>query len=146
MNPTAGLSTLLAGLPDHGVSVVIPVNEVPGLFLIPAGPLPPYPAEQLASHRMADLVRQWESQYDLVILDAPPVLQVTDAVILSSMVNSVLLVAWHQRTPLPALEKSYRMLEEVHSSNGRKINIVVNGVKEQSISYPNRQREVAEAL
>jgi tyrosine-protein kinase Etk/Wzc len=95
---------------------------------------------------MADLVRQWESQYDLVILDAPPVLQVTDAVILSSMVNSVLLVAWHQRTPLPALEKSYRMLEEVHSSNGRKINIVVNGVKEQSISYPNRQREVAEAL
>jgi capsular exopolysaccharide synthesis family protein len=146
MNPTAGLSTLLAGLPDHGVSVVIPVNEVPGLFLIPAGPLPPYPAEQLASHRMADLVSQWESQYDLVILDAPPVLQVTDAVILSSMVNSVLLVAWHQRTPLPALEKSYRMLEEVHSSNGRKINIVVNGVKEQSISYPNRQREVAEAL
>jgi polysaccharide biosynthesis transport protein len=145
INPAAGLSTLLAGLPDHGVSVVIPVHEVPGLFLIPAGPLPPYPAEQLASHRMADLVKLWESQYDLVILDAPPVLEVTDAVILSSMVNSVLLVAWHQKTPLPALEKSYRMLEEVHSSNGRKINIVVNGVKDQPISYPNRQREVAEA-
>jgi Mrp family chromosome partitioning ATPase len=144
-DPTAGLSTLLTGMPDHGASVVIPVHEVPGLFLIPAGPLPPYPAELLASHRMADFVELWESQYDLVLLDAPPVLQVTDPVILSSMVDSVLLMAWHQKTPLSALEKSYRMLEEVHSTNGRKINIVVNGVKEQSISYPNRQREVADA-
>jgi len=143
-NPAAGLSTLLTGL-DQAGSVTIPVHEVPGLFLIPAGPLPPYPAELLASHRMADLVKLWKSQYDLVLLDAPPVLQVTDPVILSSMVNSVLLVAWHQKTPLPALEKSYRMLDEVHSATGRNINIVVNGVKEQSISYPNRQREVVEA-
>jgi len=143
--PAAGLSTLLTGL-DQAASVTIPVHEVPGLFLIPAGPPPPYPAELLASRRMADLVKLWESQYDLVLLDAPPVLQVTDPVILSSMVDSVLLMAWHQKTPLPALEKSSRMLEEVHSAAGRKINIVVNGVKEQSISYHNREPEVAEAL
>ena len=50
VSPTVGLSTVLAGLsPDHGASVVIPVHEVPGLFLLPAGPLPPYPAELLAS-------------------------------------------------------------------------------------------------
>ncbi len=73
----------------------------------------------------------WEVQYDLVILDAPPVLQFTDSVVLSSMVNSVLLMARHQKTPLPALEKSYRMLEEVQSSSDRKINIVINGVKDQ---------------
>jgi polysaccharide biosynthesis transport protein len=142
--PTVGLSTLLTGL-DHAVSAAIKVHEVPGLFLIPAGPLPPYPAELLASHRMADLVKLWESQYDLVLLDAPPVLQVTDPVILSSMVNTVLLMAWHRKTPLPALEKSYRMLDEVHSATGRKINIVVNGVKEQPISLHHREREVAEA-
>jgi hypothetical protein len=40
-------------------------------------------------------------------------------------------MAKHQKTPLSALEKSYRMLEEVQSTNGRKINIVINGVKEQ---------------
>ncbi len=132
VTPQVGLSTVLAGLsPDHGASVVIPVQEVPGLFLIPAGPLPPYPAELLASHQMADLVKMWELQYDLVILDAPPVLQFTDSVVLSSMVNSVLLMARHQKTPLSALEKSYRMLEEVHSSSDRKINIVINGVKDQ---------------
>ena len=145
INPTVGLSTLLAGLPDDGASVVIPVHEVPGLFLVPAGPLPPYPAELLASHQMADLVKLWESQYDLVLFDAPPVLQVTDPVILSSMVNSVLLMAWHQRTPLEALQKSYRMLEDVQSASGRKINIVVNGVKEHSVTYPPREREVAKA-
>jgi succinoglycan biosynthesis transport protein ExoP len=132
ISPVVGLSTVLTGLsPDHGASVVIPVLEVPGLFLIPAGPLPPYPAELLGSHQMADLVKMWEVQYELVIFDAPPVLQFTDAVVLSSLVNSVLLMAKHQKTPLSALEKSYRMLEEVQSTNGRKINIVINGVKEQ---------------
>jgi polysaccharide biosynthesis transport protein len=70
-------------------------------------------------------------QYELVVFDAPPVLQFTDAVVLSSLVNSVLLMAKHQKTPLSALEKSYHMLEEVQSANGRKINIVINGVKEQ---------------
>jgi polysaccharide biosynthesis transport protein len=127
--------------------VVIPVQEVPGLFLIPAGPLPPYPAELLGSHQMADLVKMWEVQYELVIFDAPPVLQFTDAVVLSSLVNSVLLMARHQKTPLSALEKSYRMLEEVQSTNGRKINIVINGVKEQPDESYNAlyEREAARA-
>ena len=148
--PQSGLSTLLAGFTDdYGASVAIPVQEVPGLSLIPAGPLPPYPAELLASHLMADLVRVWEVQYDLVILDAPPVLQFTDSVVLSSIVNSVLLVARHQKTPLSALEKSYRMLEDVQSASGRKINIVINGVKDQPaegfVSHEKRQAEAVSA-
>jgi capsular exopolysaccharide synthesis family protein len=133
MTPHGGLSTVLAGLSlDDGSSVLVPVQEVPGLSLLPAGPLPPYPAELLASRRMAELVKRWETQFDLIIMDAPPVLQCTDAVVLSSMVNSVLLIARHQKTPLPALEKSYRMLEEVEPSKDRKINIVINGVKDHT--------------
>jgi succinoglycan biosynthesis transport protein ExoP len=150
IEPRVGLSTVLAGLSvNYGASEVIPVQEVPGLFLMPAGPLPPYPSELLASHPMAEVLKVWESQYDLVLLDAPPVLLVTDAVVLSSMVNTVLLMVRHQKTPLSALEKSYRMLEEVYSASGRKINIVINGVKEQpvegSIFYEHREREVAKA-
>jgi succinoglycan biosynthesis transport protein ExoP len=136
INPAVGLSTLLAGLPDHGASVVPSrCTRYPGCFSSPP------------DHCRPTLRSCWppiDGGFGEVVgiairsraLDAPPVLQVTDPVILSSMVNSVLLMAWHQKTPLPALEKSYRMLEEVHSANGRKINIVVNGVKEQSISYP----------
>jgi Mrp family chromosome partitioning ATPase len=98
---------------------------------------------------MAEVLKVWESQYDLVLLDSPPVLLVTDSVVLSSMVNSVLLMVRHQKTPLSALERSYRMLEEVHSASGRKINIVINAVKEQpvegSIFYEHREREAAKA-
>ena len=86
VDPRYGLSSLLAGTaPDDGRSVIIPVLEVPGLYIVPAGPLPPYPADLLASRQMADLVRSWEAEYDLVLLDAPPVLQFTDSVILSSI-------------------------------------------------------------
>ena len=98
---------------------------------------------------MANLVKAWEGQYDLVILDAPPLMHFTDSVVLSSIVNSVLLVARHQQTPLSALGKSYRMLEEVQSIHDRKINIVINGVKEQPdqgfLSYQKRAMEAANA-
>jgi capsular exopolysaccharide synthesis family protein len=127
-----GLSTILTGqLDDYGASAVIPVPEVPGLHLMPAGPTPPYPAELLSSKQMAILMKVWESHYDLVLLDTPPVLPVTDSVVLSSFVDSVLLIARHQKTPLSALERSYQMLESVPAENGRKINILVNGVREQ---------------
>jgi capsular exopolysaccharide synthesis family protein len=127
-----GLSTVLTGLSDdHGASAMTSVPEVPGLDLMPAGPTPPYPAELLSSDHMATLLKVWESRYDLVILDAPPILPVTDSVVLSSFVSSVLLIARHQKTPLSALERSYQMLEAVPSENGRKINVLVNGVREQ---------------
>jgi hypothetical protein len=77
------------------------------------------------------------------------VLQFTDAVVLSSMVNSVLLLARHQKTPLTALEKSYRMLEDVQAASGRKINIVINGMKDQPpegfVNYQKRASEAARA-
>lgn len=146
VDPRYGLSSVLAGVAsDLFDSVIIPVIEVPGLFILPAGPLPPYPAELLASRKMAELVKIWESQYDVVLLDAPPVLQFTDAVVLSSIVNSVVLIARHGRTPLPALETSYRMLEDVQAGHGRKINVVINAVREQLeegfVSYQQRERE-----
>jgi capsular exopolysaccharide synthesis family protein len=147
--PRVGLSSVLTGVvPDGGA--VIPVYEVPGLYVVPAGPQAPYPAELLGSRQMADLVRTWESQYDLVVLDAPALLQYTDALVLSSMVNSVLLLALHGKTPLPALEKCYRMLEDVQSTSGRKINIVVNGVKDHPaegyVPYSSDEREAVRAL
>ena len=145
-SPALGLTTLLTGhASDHGASVTIPVAELPGLFLIPAGPVHPHPAELLASHQMQKLVKVWESQYDVVLFDAPPVLQVTDSVVLGSMVDSVLLVAWHQRTPLSALESSFRLLEEVQPRGRSTINIVINGAKDYARSYPYHEREVAQA-
>jgi capsular exopolysaccharide synthesis family protein len=147
--PRVGLSGVLTGLATESMAI-IPVLEVPGLYVLPAGQVPPYPAELLGSRQMSDLVRTWEAQYDLVLLDAPALLQYTDALVLSSMVSSVLLLALHGKTPLPALEKCYRMLADVQSTGDRKINIVVNGVKdppaEGFAAYSNHEREAARAL
>jgi polysaccharide biosynthesis transport protein len=127
-----GLSTLLTGQSsDQGESSIVAVREAPGLHVMPAGPIPPYPAELLSSDNMARLLNIWKSKYDMVILDSPPILPVTDSVILSSVVDSVLLIARHQKTSLASLERSYQMLEAVPSENNRKINILVNGVREQ---------------
>jgi capsular exopolysaccharide synthesis family protein len=127
-----GLSTVLTGLSDdHGASALVPIPEVPGLYLMPAGPTPPYPSELLSSDHMETLLNVWKSQFDLVLLDSPPILPVTDSVVLSSFVDSVLLIARHQKTPLSALERSYQMLEAVPAESTRKINVLVNGVREQ---------------
>jgi len=132
LNVQTGLSTVLTGLShDYGKSALIAAPGVPGLSLMPAGPTPPYPAELLSSDHMATLLNVWKSEYDLIILDSPPVLPVTDSVILSSLVDSVLLVARHQKTPISALQRSYQMLESVPSESNRKINILINGVREQ---------------
>jgi polysaccharide biosynthesis transport protein len=141
-----GLSTVLTGLSDdYGASALVPVPEVPGLYLMPAGPTPPYPAELLSSDHMETLLNVWKSQFDLVLLDSPPILPVTDSVVLSSFVDSVLLIARHQKTPLSALERSYQMLEAVPAESNRKINVLVNGVREQPAAghvfyeYPGRE-------
>jgi succinoglycan biosynthesis transport protein ExoP len=145
-----GLSTVLTGQSDdHGASAMVSVPEVPGLYLMPAGPTPPYPAELLSSDHMATMLKVWETQYDVVILDAPPVLPVTDSVVLSSFVDSILLIARHQKTPISALDRSYKMLEAVPSETHRKINVLVNGVREQPaaghVFYEYLERESARA-
>ena len=141
-----GLSTVLTGLSsDHGASAMRQFPEVPNLSLMPAGPTPPYPAELLSSDHMETLLNVWKSQYDLILLDSPPILPVTDSVVLSSFVDSVLLIARHQKTPLSALERSYQMLEAVPAESNRKINVLVNGVREQPVAghvfyeYPGRE-------
>jgi succinoglycan biosynthesis transport protein ExoP len=145
-----GLSTVLTGLSDDfGASARVAIPEVPGLDLMPAGPIPPYPAELLSSDHMGTLLNAWKSQYDVVILDSAPILPVTDSVVLSSFVDSVLLIARHQKTPIAALERSYQMLDAVPSLNNRKINVLVNGVREQPaashIFYEYLGRESARA-
>lgn len=148
--PDRGLSTLLERPKETlDSSAILPVKEVPNLYLMPAGPLPGSPADLLASTSMASLLRMWETQYDLILLDAPPVLPFTDAVLLSSIADSVLLVAWHQRTQLTALQKSYRILDQVRSPESREIRIVITGARKDSADgledYEYRRKEVVNA-
>lgn len=84
-----GLVNILAGgeEPDHALTL----SSVPNLSLIPSGPIPPNPSELLASDRMRELVRRARSRFDFVVIDTPPVLAVTDATLIGSLADGVVL-------------------------------------------------------
>lgn len=86
----SGLSTVL--IRQHTIEAVTHSTEVEGLSLITSGPIPPNPAELLASKTMDQFLDAVKSTYDIVIIDAPPVLSVTDAQILSNKCEGTLLV------------------------------------------------------
>lgn len=121
---TAGLSTVLAGSDTfEKVAVISPI--LPNLTILPAGPTPPQPSEMLGSQMMRDLVAQWARDFDHVIIDSPPVLSVTDAVLLSSVADAVILVIRSGQTTKEALRRSRNLLAQV---NARVLGIVMNAV------------------
>lgn len=84
-----GLVNILAAGEDPNVTTV--QTDVSGLHLIPSGPIPPNPSELLASERMRQLLERARGRFDFVVLDTPPVLAVTDATVLGSMTDGVIL-------------------------------------------------------
>ncbi|HEX4784352.1 MAG TPA: polysaccharide biosynthesis tyrosine autokinase [Candidatus Sulfotelmatobacter sp.] len=119
-----GLSTVLAGSTTIE-SVIKTYPEVPNLFILPAGPPPPHPAELLDASKMRSLIADWRKEYDHVIIDTPPALSVTDPVILSVEADSIILVIRSGKTTKDALRRAGELLWQV---NARVMGIVVNGI------------------
>jgi succinoglycan biosynthesis transport protein ExoP len=128
--PPSGLSEALTSLIEP--AVITPFPELPRLSAITAGATTAYPAELLGSERMASLVRDSAQRYDYVLIDSPPVLAVTDALILGRLADTTLLVAHHGRSTQRSLERAYRKLHDVE---GRNVGIVVNGVHRGSDTF-----------
>jgi len=119
-----GLSTLISG-GDKCEDVIIPFTDVPNLWILPAGPIPPQPAELLGSTVMKDQIARWRVEFDHVIIDTPPCLSVTDAVILSPEADRVILVARAGKTTKLALRRACELLLQV---NARVMGIVLNAL------------------
>jgi polysaccharide biosynthesis transport protein len=122
LRPHGGLSTLISGS-DKVEDVVLPLPEVPNLWILPAGPIPPQPAELLGSTVMKEHIARWRNEFDHVIIDTPPCLSVTDAVLLSPEADRVILVARAGQTTKPALRRACDLLLQV---NARVMGIVLN--------------------
>lgn len=122
-----GLTTLLTaekGLQDASVQAsFLQATSVPGLRVLSSGPLPPNPAELLTSQRMAALMTALSALADLVLFDAPPVVVVTDAAILASQVDGVLLVVNANGTRREHAQRAYQLLNKV---NARVVGSVLN--------------------
>ena len=101
------------------------VTEVDNLEIITSGPKPPNPAELLGSNKMKEFLDNVREGYDVVIIDAPPILPVTDAAVLSQYVDGVILVAGYGLTTFDAAIQAKASLQKV---NARILGVVLNGV------------------
>lgn len=107
----AGLTNVLAGQAE--LTDVVQQWGTSGLSLLSSGSLPPNPSELLGSTRMAELVRALETQFDKIVIDSPPVLPVTDAVVASSLVEAVVIVIRHGKTGRGQVATATRALDNV---------------------------------
>lgn len=118
-----GFSSLLVGEADSLEEVLVPCEEVPGLWIAPAGPLPPNAAELLGSPRMRELIEHLGEQADLVVIDSPPLMVAADASILASLVTATILVVRSGRTRLEAVVHAKEMTDRVA---GHLLGVVIN--------------------
>jgi capsular exopolysaccharide synthesis family protein len=118
-----GLSTAILG--DTRLDQAIQHTTVPGVDLLPCGPIPPNPAELLHTDNFRQILQQLSATYDRVLFDSPPVGAVTDATVLGSMVDGVILVVKAGATPWPAALQVKRRLTDV---NARILGVVLNDV------------------
>jgi polysaccharide biosynthesis transport protein len=125
-----GLSNVLVG--DGDLGTAIRKTNIPHLSFMPAGHIPPNPAELLGSKRCDALLKGLAERFDWVIIDAPPVMAVTDAAVVAHQAGGVLFVIGSEMTARTAAAAAIAQLATAH---GRLIGAVLNGVDLQRHSY-----------
>ncbi|PEU72416.1 capsular biosynthesis protein [Priestia megaterium] len=101
-------------------------TEVPDLSLLTSGPIPPNPAELLASNNMTELLKEMKEQFDMIVFDTPPVLAVADAQILANQVDGSILVISSGKTDKEAAVKAKELLLK---ANAKVLGAVLNNRK-----------------
>jgi len=131
MGPRSGLSNVLTG--SATVQQTIATSPIlPNLFIMPAGTPPPNPAELLASSHMRDLLAELREQFDHIVIDTPPTLSVTDAVVLSPRADATILVIRSGQTTKQALRRARDILMQV---NAHVAGVLLNAVDLTSPDY-----------
>ncbi|WP_063454437.1 polysaccharide biosynthesis tyrosine autokinase [Acinetobacter johnsonii] len=125
-----GLTELLNG--QQSLDTVIRPTEVPGLSVISRGKSPPNPSELLSSNQFKNLLEQMSEKFDHVIIDTPPVLAVTDGIIISQYTGVNLVIARYAKTQMKELELTLNRFEQA----GVKVNgFILNDIQRSSAGY-----------
>ncbi len=127
----AGLSSYLAGVSSLDL-VSVPHPAIPNLVAIPTGPLPPNPADLLSSHKLADAIAELRTKFKFIVIDSPPIMAATDAVILSVQADGVLLVVRSGETPKEAFTRTRDLLASVKCHI---LGVVLNAVDSSAPDY-----------
>jgi polysaccharide biosynthesis transport protein len=120
---TFGLTTYLTD--SVPVKDVIKSTEIANLFVVNAGPVPPNPAELLGSDKMSRFIRMMGEESDFVLFDLPPMLEISDALVLGAKVDGVVLVVWGDKTSREALKKAREKLDLLKV---RTVGVIINNV------------------
>ena len=119
----SGLSTILAGVADSEEAAITLQSGGARIDVIPAGPPPPNPAELLESGPMEELLERFRGRYDLVVVDTPPALAVSDVTPLLGQVDGVLVVASLGQTGRDAADD---LRKQLRSGGARVLGVVLN--------------------
>lgn len=126
----AGLTEVLTG--TRTPQEVIKSTATANLFLLSSGAVPPNPAELIGSRRMSELLTTFLQEYDCIVVDSPPVMPVSDAVLLSTLVDGVVLVVNGQKTPRHLVKETRSRLLYARA---KILGVVLNRVDMQKSDY-----------
>jgi len=124
MDNLKGLSNAIVD--SHTFAGIAKSSDIDNLDIIPSGPVPPNPSELLASEKFRKGFEIAQETYDMIIIDSPPMLAVTDAQILASILDGVVLVARSGKTETDQLKESVNLIKNVQ---GNLIGTVLNDVE-----------------
>ncbi len=130
-NNDQGLTNLLMDL-DLYLNKVIKHNSIDNLYVLTSGPIPPNPAELLATNKMKQVVHMLKEKFDHVIFDSPPIIAVTDAAILSRLVDATLMVVNHG---VVTYDEATFAVEQLQKVKANIIGTIINGVPSNKGSY-----------
>jgi succinoglycan biosynthesis transport protein ExoP len=125
-----GLTDVLVG--RQRLRDVVHATEIEHLSVVGSGPFPPNPSELLGSSAMKDVLRDAQSEFDVVLIDSPPLLAVTDAAVLATMADGAILVIRVGATAKAAVRRAVAQLQTVH---GRIVGAVLNDVDLRSGAF-----------
>ena len=131
LNGRVGLSTILSGGATLEQAVKT-VPEVPNLDVLPSGPVPPFPTEMLSSESMHDLLVKCCQLYTHVVIDSPPILSVTDGVILARQADAIVMVVRHGKSSRNTVRRSRDLLVR---SGAAVTGVVLNSVDISAPEY-----------
>jgi succinoglycan biosynthesis transport protein ExoP len=131
LNGKIGLTTVLTGATKLE-DTVQRVPEIPNLDILPSGPVPPFPTEMLSSEAMETILKRCGELYDYIVIDSPPILSVTDGVILARQADAVVLVVRHGKSSKHVVRRARDLLLR---SGAAITGIVLNAVDLNSPEY-----------
>ncbi|HAE62617.1 MAG TPA: capsular biosynthesis protein [Eubacteriaceae bacterium] len=133
---TNGLSNVLVG--DNQMDKNIKDTKVPNLFILTSGPIPPNPSEMLDSKRMKELILSLKDHFDMILLDSPPIMPVTDGLILSQIVDGTIVIVSLGSTEKDAFKKTMLSLENIGANI---LGTVINKASSKAGYYVNYEYE-----